>query len=137
MTEEIWNPELEHRPVDFRERAAVRLLKATGVDTDTLCAYSWRVDALGVRLELGQKSVYTQGPQKGKPKYSSKNRDLLGVTVSQQELEVELQHFETTTGRCGQCYGNGLVPMAWVRDEGTMYHKCPACNGTGKPISKE
>lgn len=77
--------------------------------------------------------MFTKGPRKGQPAYEGKPRS---VVVSKAEIRLERDAYELSTGRCGDCLGDGLEMAGWSR-AGTIYRPCPRCTGSGSAQRQE
>jgi hypothetical protein len=47
--------------------------------------------------------------------------------VSQAEIAEEYRRYETETGKCGECFGEGKVYAGWNHETGVRYKLCPKC----------
>lgn len=70
----------------------------------------------------------SKGPRKGRKRYSREERQ---VVVTPAEELAEYVRFESETGRCGNCKGDGQVFARWHHLEGVSYRQCEKCAGLG------
>ena len=54
--------------------------------------------------------------------------------VIDSEVDAERARFESETGLCATCGGDGQEWAGWSITEGIKFQKCTCCNGTGKPL---
>lgn len=73
--------------------------------------------------------VYKTGPRKGKTKWDTKNATQ--VLVTREELQAEESRWQSETGKCSECQGEGRNETGWSKAEGRSYKPCQACNATG------
>lgn len=84
-------------------------------------------DAMTVRGGIPR--IRTRGKNKG-----HKWWDKIGdpVVVTDAEARTERENWERTTGKCGECVGEGKVLIGWSAKEGTRFDACKTCGGTGR-----
>ena len=72
----------------------------------------------------------SRGPNKGRKKWAKGNGDK--VLITREEIDQAQSEYETQTGNCSYCGGEGKHVTGWNKDTGNKYITCPSCNGTGK-----
>ena len=53
------------------------------------------------------------------------------VLVDKTEMDAEPARYETETGKCGECGGDGNEWRGWSKDGGHRWRTCRRCNGAG------
>lgn len=123
----ILNPELKYASTCYYERAALRKLKLARLDTEALGVHALEVIVGGIEVTIGPVSIYSRGPNKGRRKYGGPRSACHKVLVTEADVQAEKNDFEAETGRCHNCFGNGLVVSAWSKVTGTGYKPCSVC----------
>lgn len=78
----------------------------------------------------------TTGKNKGRPNWSKVDKTTERTfIVSMRQKDAAVLHFESTTGDCHHCYGNG-TEIASMGIHGTTYRTCHRCKGSGKAAAR-
>jgi hypothetical protein len=73
--------------------------------------------------------LYAKGPRKGRPKYDGPP---VRLVVTQREYEAEVARYESETGKCARCGGDGQAWAGWHHETGHEFKACRRCAATGK-----
>ena len=94
-----------------------------------------RIDEDGYLVEISKTRILTKGARKGRLTW----RDTKGKRLSEvvetlitfDDIKREKDIFEKETGRCRECFGNGMRIVGWSVIDGNRTEKCKYCEGTG------
>ena len=131
---------MKNNPMQFVNGVARRKL-GLGEEWD---AVAWEVagkrgtSSDGFRVTLAEVvGVYTRGPKAGQPVWERGNDKK--VVVTRAEEGKERHEWETETGLCGRCFGDGkTIWSSKLTEDGIerTFRDCPDCTGTGKATMK-
>lgn len=109
------------------------------------CAYAWEC----FPKEPNQKVLYyqikgmvapikTKGPRKGDHNWKAGDKSTERVVILPvEEHEQWIRKWESSTGKCSNCIGDGKVIVKWSSITGIHYGECTICKGTGsKPAGR-
>lgn len=82
------------------------------------------------------KGVYKTGKKAGRVRWG-KAEDMQKIVVTDAEIAADETRYESETGACFRCCGNGDVPAGWSKENGSTFRPCPRCQGTGKPPAQD
>jgi hypothetical protein len=93
--------------------------------------YRWEVISGDSTLLTGcvVTRTYSKGPRKGRPVYDGQ---AMKAVVTEDEEQAECVRYESETGQCGTCGGDGKEFDGWNHNTGTKWRECRRCSGTGK-----
>lgn len=92
-----------------------------------ICRAEWIGD--NILCEGGVPRIISRGPNKGKKRWDKNNLDR--VIVSEAEIELEKEQYESETGKCWRCIGKTVIIASSSITTGQTYRECPRCRATG------
>ena len=109
--------------------------KVSGPEGWKVCRWERIGTGNDLLVEGGVPRLLESGPRKGKQTW----RDVLiqKAVVTGDEIDAEHARYESTTGKCGDCYGTGEVFASWSVAKGTTFRECKRCGGTGERGSSD
>lgn len=128
----------ERRYVDF----SLLAVAAKAVLPEGWEIYQWEtinIDTPNEAIKVDgtvMRALFVRGPRKGRKNFARRERDKdMSFIITRAEIQQAKAKWETETGFCGECYGNGDVAWSWHHQEGTKFKTCKKCSGTGKAQS--
>ena len=110
--------------MNHRDEVAKRKANVEGLD-----ALAWEViGSDAVMVTMGYPRIKTKGKNKGKKTWDGSFKEV----VTKQEEFDEMRRYESETGLCAPCFGDGKVFGGWHYIDGIKHKQCPKCKGMGK-----
>lgn len=86
------------------------------------------------KLTAGREGVHEKGRRKGQACWL---KPYLEVIVTDAEKEAAERAYESETGRCHGCRGDGEEIAGWSQENGLRMRLCHRCHGSGKAPESE
>lgn len=83
-------------------------------------------------------AIYARGKHKGEINWTKRDRATeRELFASHVQLDSVRSQWETDTGKCSECGGDGQQPNGWRIGVGTLYRPCIRCKATGKSVAAD